>query len=462
MTPAKTDKKPINDRTVTKAEAYHVTAFMNVCGRIFNLGALYPPDHFLFLEAMEEFCKSLDFLRGDSDTVHLNVAKNRLIVQSQIVELDNPSNRRIHDLLSKQGVLRVAVEVSVSPREFHEFVIWLSRAARQGGGELQFKHINSECSFQAIQIVRREFGKRVQGESHVAPGISLVTDAVEALVQDAREKGLNGDNRQAFENGIEQAMSRIVKRVELDAPSNQMEGGSSTRSLEEVLKLGVEAIQHAMKQLFDKGEDFSNLGNLFEHVEKALVLSEDSESAKLMIDILRDAQKTVGSTENTEPPTGTEDDGIGYDYSISELKNRIEKLSAERDPSGKIRPIDHRGILCILTHLLVQGPMPKVLTGIKRQLNGIFSKGMNNEEWEILCNFGRDLIKVEDASSLDYIMPHLLETLRLSECRAISRFLVDICTPFSPVTLAKVWPYMVNEILLGLEKEDPYSKQKLC
>ena len=66
-----------------------------------------------------------------------------------------------------------------------------------------------------------------------------------------------------------------------------------TRSLEDVLSVGVHAIRHALHDL--PADDTGDLRSLFACAEKAIALSDDRPSVELMLDVLRQSAQESGT-----------------------------------------------------------------------------------------------------------------------------------------------------------------------
>lgn len=429
--------------------------------RLFSLCALYPADHIRIVEARNEFQQDLAEVIGKSGTLLIEGGREGLFVHSQVLGVEYQGVRRFQELLQSIGINRIEILPSATAEDLHRLASLLLKYKHQAEASQGFRQFEFPDLPSTIRIAQREFGKR-HGR---APGNTLGSERIEAAIESTlrilEERDIGEEKLETCQRIIEEVLAKIVERVELESPSPGASGMCFDRSLDDVLELGVHAIQHAMTELLSDDEKIDDLRNLFESAEKAVALSNDRESVELLIDVLQQASRECLEEEERSAPEGDDGDESGFELSLEELQKSLADCAASAAPFNSLRLEDLGEHLSNLAQLLFQYPTPKVLTGIGNELSRSLSGKLLPRERRVLLSACRQLLNQPDKALVDRSLPLILKPLRQSNPEYLVRFLFHLDKSSSPGGHENIWPHLVNEILLGLEVEEGKYVRKI-
>lgn len=429
--------------------------------RFFSLCTLYPADHIRIVEARNEFQQNVVEVIGKSGTLHIEGAREGLFVHSQVLGVEYQGVRRFQEILHSIGINRIEILPSASAEDLHRLASLLLKYKHQAEASQGFRQFEFPDLPPTVRIAQREFGKRQGRASGNALGSERIEAAIESTLRILEERDIGEEKLETCQRIIEKVLTKVVERVELESPSSGASSMCFDRSLDDMLELGVHAIQHAMTELLPDDGKIDDLRNLFESAEKAVALSDDRESVELLIDVLRQASRESMYEEERDAPKGDEGNESGCELSLEELRKSLADFVASAAPFRSLKPKDRGEHLSILAQLLFHYPTPKVLAAIGSELSRSLSGKLLPRERHVLLSACRQLLGQPDKALVDRSLPLVLKPLRLSKSESLARFLLDLDEPSSPGARENIWPHLVNEVLLGLEGEKGKLVQEL-
>jgi len=441
------------ERPNTAGEKLHVE-LVEKFDRLFNTCSIYPVGHVRFGEAERIFREALIKAVGGNRTLHIDGDRENLIVQSCVVNRSTPEVERLHGFMTSLGIARVEMDTSYTKQDLYDFMTLLLRYKHEVEAARSFRQFEFKDLPSTIRIIQRQFGKRVHRDSSRAFRNKQIGAAVENSLEALEGHDLDEETQAACQQWVEKVFTKVAERFEVSTdPPDGSKGskGSFTRSLEDVLGLAANAVQHAMTEMFTGDEQTSDMQYLFGAAEKAVAFSENEDAVKIMAKVLQHASREATENMQSRSQENSGGDNGDYDLSLPELHRSLAECASLADPVDTLKAEDRSEHLSVLLQMLFDYPAPKVLAGISRELNRIFSEDLQTRERGVLSAAIHELLGRMDYALIDRSFPLLLRPYRRS--KSVVVFLLDICRPSSLAELEAIWPHMVNEILLGLEGE---------
>jgi len=257
--------------------------------RLFAIGAFYPPGHARCVQVAESFRAAMAPLLAGAPALTIDTGRDALALQGHIVGLQSRAAAKLHGLLAELAIARLEIDAAVSPRDLHDLVAFLIQARHQLDSAYGFQRVEFAALPPTVRAHQREFGRRVGGGAGCEATAELVEAAVGHIMRELESASVPESVREKYRGVFSRMFERAAERLELAA---QAPGGGRSpfaRSLEEVLDLGVHAVQRSLDQLLSHGDGLDDLARVFAQAERAIALSDDRESVELMVDVLRQA-----------------------------------------------------------------------------------------------------------------------------------------------------------------------------
>ena len=90
--------------------------------RLFHIGSFYPTGHSRCQEVAAEFHEELASALADHSTLVLDIGREALLLQGQLLNATERGVKRVHEILTSLGVARIEIEGSATTAELLDFV----------------------------------------------------------------------------------------------------------------------------------------------------------------------------------------------------------------------------------------------------------------------------------------------------------------------------------------------------
>jgi len=425
--------------------------------RLLNIGAFYPAGHARSEEAARAFLDEMRARLGNAPTLTIDAGRDALAVQGRVTPIESKGARRLQAMLTTLGIARIEIDAITSPLYLHAFSTLLLWSKHQADTAVGFREITFDGLPPTVRIVQREFGRRVGGG-----GVSLRADQVQAAVagalQDIEGRALDDATRESLRGLVDRLFTRAAERLEMGGPLLGGAHAPLTRSLEDVLAVGVHAIRHALHDL--PVDDAGDLRSLFACAEKAIALSDDGPSVELMLDVLRQSAREAGLETAPDAEDPAENDAL-YAIPLAELTRRLTAGAGPPVAAGALAPPDRAEYLSIILQNLLNDPPAAVFAAATLTLRQTLATPLTAAEQAVVAAGARQLFERGTDGAVDRLATHLIVPLRRSSPEAPARLLRDACAGASPSALRAAWPHAVNELLLGHDGTDPALVESL-
>jgi hypothetical protein len=424
------------------------SGFLVALERLLGMGALYPPGHARCREAASRACAALDGLGDRTELVRVRMTATSLQVGAEVVELTLPGAARVHEILFGLAISRVELPVGISAGDLLDFAARLAElrvaqeTSRSSGGP------TLDGFPDAVRVRQRVFGGRLlTPEGRVDPSVAQLV--LDRMARDLDGQAIDPETWAACRSLVHQMIRSTVERLDLaGAPSD----GGARRALEEVLELGVHALESAIEDLVRSGQGEADLPTLSRRTEQALALSDDERSMEIMLDVLR--QATAGPHHRSAPghtaPADAGDPAAVVPASCTLSLQALEKVVAEATDRARCPdlepPLDGCEPLSVVIQLLLDPTGPQAVVTATEALPRVVSAAGPEAAAELLATVLREVISDRPENEADRLITVLLRALRGEDPAAAMSLLVSLDADLDPLRL---WPHVVNELLLG-------------
>jgi len=431
--------------------------------RLFHIGSFYPKGHFRREEVAQEFYKQLEFALLGHSTLVIDISQDALLVQGQLSSTTScRGTKRVHEIFISLGIARIEIDNSATSSDLLDFVSVVLKCRMQIESSQALDILESNQIPATIRITEREFGKYISGSSASTFAEQKTRLAIDDVVTSIAELDLPPDKQNSYEDFVNNVFTRVSERLETNFTQTEDRARNFNRALDEVLYLGVHALEHALGEMSLDSDTTANSHEMLEFMEKAIGLSDDQESVELILDVLKqiDSENPARTKSATHGQLLVDPEhDPSCNLALTELKNQFANLTKSAEPPLSRQKAENCAQLSALAQILIQYPSETLLTNIGHNLKVCLTSPLEPNEHKVLLGAISGLISSFSVSRVDESVPLLLRPLRHSNSMAF--LLVDICRDLKDEQLELIWPHLVNEILLGLPNQNPEIQKQL-
>ena len=228
-----------------------------------------------------------------------------------------------------------------------------------------------------------------------------------------------------------------------------------------------ESIARVLDQLGEGGEGVFNLDHLIANARAALEMTGDPELVEMVFDRLRkDVDKSGKGTGGKLVGLPRRDDRtkrkVKFTLTHEELGELIDAL-----PEPEESEVDHVGwaegdTVGIIVQLLALDPAEETVTSVTRILRRILNKTrLVPDAREGIVRAVAGALSMEDPEAVTRAMDLIWAPLKAAHPDLVGDLWCDLWPFFTPAGQDNAWPYLVNDLLLGVVFSDPIAKAVL-
>lgn len=428
---------------------------LDLLARFEAVATLYPASHARVLEIGGALRAQVSAVAGAAGHARVECAGESVRVQGVEVDANEPAARRLSADFATLSVLSIEIAAQAALEELHGFARqW--RVAVQRAARAQGLHVAELGEIPpSVRVQHREFGRRVGGAGDGAWATSSAPSAFEvaAAVPGDGARHVGADPARAARLA-HRAMQRVAERVEsLDPKASPSAADPESRALDEVLSLAGDALEHAIERFLSDAADDGGIRRLFESIELATALSRDSESARLLVDVIQRAAADVSAEQELieeqgllEPAAGA---GERYERTLDELRGDIAAFRESGEMLDGLEREDRRECLSILLATLAGKCDPAAAAAVIARFRALLLTPLEPAERELLADSLAELCARLDAAAIDVFLPALASALGGAYAGTIDAAICAAARAGDDDRLEILWPHLANEALLG-------------
>jgi hypothetical protein len=409
--------------------------------RLLTIGSLYPRGHARCKQIGKEFRSEFDRVLGGRSTLSVHVLPDTLAVQSEPVDVKVPHVGRVHRALAALGVLRLELDSTATIEDFLDLAAELLRCRHLVETSNRLQPLDLPAFSSSVRVRQREFGARVQSDP--AASSDAVAAAVARVVERLNSSGIPGKPAEMLRSLVERVLQGVARRIDL-TQSGADSPAEFTRSLEQVLDLGVHAIEQAVPELVSASGEAHRVRKLFDCAEKALALSPDRKSVQIMLDVLRQIAK------ETEVDRASAAASADHVMSVEELCQALDDYAKFNRRESHGDATEQQEFLSVVLQILCHNPERRLVQTAIERLSNLLSGRLRASDEPLLVAAVRDLLAQSDQDLADRLLPAIVRSVRSSGAILPARFLVEVGRGLPDAILETLWPHVVNEAMRGV------------
>jgi len=221
-------------------------------------------------------------------------------------------------------------------------------------------------------------------------------------------------------------------------------------------------IAHVIESLVGTKSDPMVYEHLIAHARSALELTGDPELVELVFEKLRKEvdpagapkAKLIGRSKAQKRKSG----GTKYNLSLAELDELIESIVEPYGPMENPESRDRAGALGICLQMLRTAPSDELTRGIHGTLRRIFgAPGFAGPERRATARLVVEILGGPDPEGEEPLFHLYWDMLREYRPQDVGPVWREVWSILPPRLRPRVWPFTVNDILLGMTWDDPLA-----
>lgn len=428
--------------------------------RMLTVGSYYSPQHEQYIKASENACEEIvGTLGAANQSTTIEITAQGLMVGGQNVDPQHRNVRLLHELLVPLNIARLEISGFLTPEDLRGAISILQERRMDLGQSNSFKEIifdNLPASIKTVSCsVLQKSADQLDADSVTLNDLLGKWDDHDFSLGQSDSISVSDKLASQFMDMVTQILKNIDK-FEKASGGNELSKADGSY----VTKDDLVSLREALQRLVDVNPDPAELTKLITQAQRALHLSQDAQSVNLAFSILK--KDIMKKSSGTKPQTQTKSPKFEFKLTVEDLLNTVEEL--EKSPALVVDPWDgaRTDQLVISLQLLRSDPPLSQRMGMIEVITNAMARNDFYEHNLFVCTRYFNTIAREDgAQGLEKMLPLVLEPLRHKRCEMVAPFWAHLLELIDEEQLPHLWPYLVNDILLGFEGAPRKTVKKL-
>ncbi|MEE4165654.1 MAG: hypothetical protein V2I35_06620, partial [Desulfocapsaceae bacterium] len=443
------------------ADPATLNEFISSLQRLFKIGIYYPQGHAILDKATNRFMLLLATLAGDNPSVMIQDHGDTLMVEGVDIDRNHPFVQEFKGMLSTLGITAITIDREITMEELHVFVRKMISFKAEIIAAKQFIRIDIDQLPHSIDIKLKEFLAREDG-SISDDSSGQATENISSFIDSLASYGLKDDEITQCRELLDALPARLMKSdIDLSILPHA--------SWDDIARLLAKAVSFDKKAEEDIRTRVSThthinaLASILRQLEKETEDKKSQESINLLVSIIRrplaDAEMEIAEDEDVGGRIFPDKPSMSIDQ-IQEFttKNRLHPKILKNIPetSGQDET------LSILMQLAEFDQTLQTQIRMQQVFREILSSKLSKTKWEILSSGLHRITRQGKKARISSTVKLLVEPLRRSRHEnPLNLFFLttQLCDADEN---KRLWPYVVNEILVNGSNKDQQSYQYLC
>ncbi len=417
--------------------------------KLLTVGAYYSPEHGQYLQAaMKARDEIVGVIGATNHHVAIEITAQGLMVGKQNIDPHHRNVRLLHDLLVPLNIAKLEIDGTLSPEDLRQALAALQEHKQSLGQSNSFQEVvihNLPPSVRAVSCTVLHKADDATGD------LSLDDLLGQWGTEDEAETGPVAETQsellaQEFMDMVAKILENLeeLERELGVRPQNEKDGSYVTQAELTNLKI-------ALQRLVEVNPDPADLAQLIAQAQRALDLSRDSQSVNLVFQILKKdmSKEKDPKTEKKPRPQAP----VSYKMTVEQLLGTVTELEKLKAPVAEPVAGSKANQLGVSLHLLRSDP-PRAL---RTTMVDLVHEALGETEFaainlEICAQAAHTIASEDGVESIDDILPVLTGAVRQRRPELVASFWTHLLKFSADKHLPELWPHLVNDILLGLDK----------
>lgn len=437
--------------------------------RMLTVGSYYPPGHEKYREVAKAAHRAVVLAAGPQGVVAIEVTETGLALGASFAPADGREAKRLHKLLLPLDVALLEIDQDASAEDLHAALLALKKQQAELGSSRTYRAIEVTGLPASVRVTSRQLYVKMRHKLVGSGGTRPNVDAFDPnSIPDAMLVATPDGQR------LEREFLAVVRGIMTGADPQKLQKLHETPidRISQVLGEWIpDAAIRAMKDIIDRlaetNSDPMVLEALVGHAAKALELTGDSAMVELAFERLRVEREVKGESrpllENRPRPRGVKRSPVVYTMTRAQLGALIDEVSAAVRPIEDLDAQTNADCLGICYQILATAPSPDLaeqVTGLMKAL--VADDRCSLHDLEVARDALRSAFRQGWNEHTPALARALLEPMRLLRPEKLGWLWLAVWEGLlEPAHREAAWPFLVNDLLLGLEWEDPTAKLQL-
>lgn len=444
-------------------------ALLLALDRMLTTGTYYPPGHAQYVAVAEQCASAVGQAMQGQTSIKIEVTTEGLSLGGASVNGEERCARRLHELLEPLNQALLEIHAGATTEELHQGLFTLKEHHKKLVATRDYQEIEIEGMPETVTVMGRSLYVRIMNGNGPEQTDSPINEYFDPnLIPDTAL--VPTPSGQMLERDFLAVVQGLIKCGDLEKMRELMDADDDKVS--EILgtwvpDFAIKTIKEILEALDRTNSDPMLLQHLIAHAQSALALTGDADVVELVFEKLRKENTKPKSQPLLEKRPKPKNKPTRFTLSRAELRSLIDEVQVTADEkqteeSDLVSPsnADCLGICIQVMHV---APTKQLADGIAASLRTVLgAQELGDVEKGIITKALVSVFKNDAAETTDLIASMLSLPVRRSHLKELGPLWLTVWQGLETlIEKERAWPYIVNDLLMGLEWPDHALKIEL-
>lgn len=422
-------------------------ALLKSLDKLLTLGAYYSSDHDQYRLASQEAAAAIREAIGGRRYLALEITSEGLVILGQCLDPAHRHVRQLHDLLVPLNIARLEIDAQLEAANLRQALQVLHEHKLSLGKASSFQEIVIEGLPSCIRSVSR---KVLQDEAW--------TETREPDWQAPEQADKRPPEHERLAREFMELVTRVLEDLERREAAGEFAGG--VEGVTPVSRRQIQELKAALRRLVEFKPSPRDLVQLIAHARSALDLSRDPRRTDLVFQILRkDILEKFGAKRSSVP---SRPKPVKYRMEIEQLAEAIADLENRATEVQGPEEGSVRAHMAVCLALLADDPNEAMHQSVVDSLAQVFAdRGFRDSDLEVCRAAVAEALDSGFPEWTGKLVTNLSVALRRGRPQLIGTFWRGVREEARNEDLLVLWPYLLNDLLLGMGTSDAAATRDL-
>jgi hypothetical protein len=437
--------------------------------RMLTVGSYYPPGHEKYREVAAGAHRAVARAAGPQGVVTIEVAEPGLTMGLSFAPADGREAKRLHKLLMPLDVALLEIDANATADELHAALLVLKKHHSELSSSRTYRTIEVTGLPDSVRVTSRtlyvKMRHRLVGSGGTRPNVdafdpNTIPDAMLVPTPEGQqmEREFLAVVRGIMQGGDPQRLQQLH-----DTPIDKI----SQALGEWIPDVAIRAMKDIIDRLAATNSDPMVLESLVGHARKALQLTGDAELVELAFQRLRVEREVKGESRpllaGRPRPKGVKRQPVVYTMTRAQLGELVDEVTAEVRTIEDLNAQTNADCLGICYQILASAPAPDLAEHVTSLMQALVANdNYSLKDLEVARDALRSSFKAGWNEHTADLVLALLEPMRLVRPEKLGWLWLAVWEGLLETEQKEAaWPFLVNDLLLGLTWEDTADRLQL-
>ena len=436
--------------------------------RLLTIGSYYTPEHARYQEVAREAHAAIRNNLAGSSVLEIECTNEGFWIHDVFIENGQRGTKRVFDLLNDLSIGLLEIDSDASSDDLHVAVSSLKHHLVANAGKKNFEEIAIEGLPDSIRTTSQSLYVKTRDRSGGPGGTRPKSASSDHYVIPDSNLVATADGQK-----LEREFLGIISGIMANGDPTKLKNLDGGPDVDETLRdwvpdSAVSNIKEIMEALKKTNSDPMILEHLIGHAQAALELTADPMLVELVFERLRKetgvkSEKSKSLLENRPKPKRPKRGPVRYTMTPDQMSGIIEELNEIADPPEDLLSPASADCLGVCTQILCSAPTEHMILGIGTTIFKILSaETLHKDDLMVASSSLAAILKTGSRDTIDGSLPLFLSPLRRFHPEHLGPVWLGVWKSLVEIDHQRLaWPHLVNELLMGVEWEDPGARLSL-